>query len=127
MSSSNSQTSLVIPLKPDAQEKITASELAKLIMELLRRNWTMPATERSYAISYYPFSLAALRSFEIIGYANPEAQDFAYKWNEAVAILRSKAMIMPDPTQGDRPEFMVPTSIGLKVDLNTELGLVVHY
>lgn len=91
-------------------------------MDLLIRNDGMAPQERNWKVSYYPFQLSALRSFEIIGHANPEVPEFARKWNEAVALLKSRAFIMLDPSQDNRDDFVLPTSLATEESLENELG-----
>ncbi len=123
MNGNNYPLSFQIPLSVAQQNAITPGQLAKLIVELLIRNdkW-QNGTERRY-ISYYAFQLSSLRAFEIVGHANPEEPGFRRKWSEAIAILRSKALIMLDPSQMDSDDFMLPTSIAYKSDLDEVLGL----
>jgi len=111
-----------LPLSVEQQESITPVELAKVIITILLRNDQMSPGERSWKVSYYPYSLSSIRAFEVVGHAHPEAPTFRRKWNEAVAILRAKALVMLDPTQDDRPEFMMPTSIAAASDLDKVLG-----
>jgi len=110
-----------LPLPPDEQRSISSKELAKLIVDLLIRNDQMPFPERNWKLSYYPYQLSSLRAFEIVGHANPEVPEFARKWNEAIALLRSRAFIMPDPSQDD-DDFAVPTSFATEDSLEKELG-----
>jgi hypothetical protein len=111
-----------LPITPEEQRAISSKELARLIMDLLIRNDHMPVQERNWKVSYYPFQLSSLRAFEIIGHANPEVPEFARKWNEAVALLKSRAFIMLDPTQDNRDDFVLPTSLATDESLQDELG-----
>ena len=92
-------------------------------MELLIRNDQMPANERNWKMSYYPYQLSSIRAFEIVGHANPEVPEFARKWNEAIALLKSRAFIMLDPQQGDSDDFALPTSLANEENLAKELGV----
>lgn len=111
-----------IPLTVDEQRSISPVDLAKLIVDLLLRNDDMPASERRWKVSYYPYQLSALRAFEIIGHSNPEVPEFARKWNEAITILRARALITPDPAQDNRDDFVVPTVVAKSTDVGAVLG-----
>ncbi|CAN5354728.1 hypothetical protein BH11ARM2_BH11ARM2_38590 [soil metagenome] len=110
-----------LPLTVEQQNEITPGQLAALILAILLRNDRMTPQERAYRVSYYPYQLSSIRGFEIVGHALPETPSFARKWNEAVAILQAKAWIMLDPTQGDRADFMMPTSISAASPATTYL------
>src|SRR5438105_4823458 len=110
-----------LPLSTQEQQSISPTELAKLIMELLLRNWDLPSAQRNWKISYYPCQHSSIRAFEIVGHSNAEHPAFAYKWNEAIALLKSRALIMFDPSQGDREDFMVPTTVAQNGDLDAAL------
>ncbi|MEZ0325917.1 MAG: hypothetical protein ACAH95_08415 [Fimbriimonas sp.] len=124
MSAPQQTVKLEIPLKPQQQREITSKALARLILAILIRNDEMPANERNWKVSYYPYQLSSIRAFEIVGHANPEVPEFARKWNEAIALLKAKAFIMLDPTQDDRNDFMMPTSMAKSANLDEELGQV---
>jgi hypothetical protein len=109
-----------LPLSTSDQERITSKELARIIIDLLIRNDSMEWPSRRL-ISYYPYGLSAIRSFEIIGHSNPERPEFARKWNEAVRLLESKAFIAPDPAQ-DTFGFVIPTSFATREELDKHLG-----
>jgi hypothetical protein len=115
-------TDVVLPLTVDLQRTITSRQLAWLILHLLIRNDDMAPSERSWKISYYPYQLSSIRAFEIIGHAKPELPEFRRKWNESIALLKSKAFISLDPTQMDREEFMMPTSFAKESDLDSALA-----
>ena len=123
MNGENYPLSFSIPLSIQNQLAITPRQLAKLIVEILIRNdkWQSGA-DRRY-ISYYAFQLSSVRAFEIIGHTNAEEPSFRRKWSEAIAILRSKALIMLDPSQMDSNDFMLPTSIAYESNLDDVLGL----
>lgn len=110
-----------LPLSPEKQRAISSKELARLIMDLLQRNEAIPANERAWRISYYPFQLSSLRGFEIIGYSQPEVPQFARKWSEAVALLEANAFIAQDPSQSSG-DFMFPTSFATPEKLTEVLG-----
>jgi hypothetical protein len=118
-----SATMRQLPLSPDEQRAIISRELAKLIVELLIRNDQMSPNERNWKISYYPCRLSSIRAFKIVGHANPEVPEFARKWNEAIALLKSRAFIMLDPSQDDREDFVLPTSLASEENLAKELGV----
>lgn len=123
MNDEKNPLSFDVPLSVENQAAITPRQLAKLIVELLIRNDKLQnAFERRY-LSYYAFQLSSIRAFEIIGHSNPELEIFRRKWNEAIAILRSKALIMLDPSQMESNDFMLPTSIAYESDLDEVLGL----
>jgi hypothetical protein len=113
---------LDLPLDPNRQRAITSKQLARLIMDILIRNDQMPAAERNWKVSYYPYDLMAIRQFEIIGHANPEVPEFARKWSTAIALLESKAFVMLDPSQEMRANFMMPTEFATPNALNEALG-----
>lgn len=111
-----------LPLTVAQQREITATQLARLTLDILIRNDEMPADQKRWRLSYYPYQLSSIRAFEIIGHANPEVPEFARKWSEAVALLRAKAFISLDPSQDDREDFMLPTSFAKGANLDQELS-----
>jgi hypothetical protein len=121
--SAHAQGSLLTPpLSPDQQRAITSKQLARLIINLLIRNDQMPPEERNWKITYYPYDLAAIRQFEIVGHANPEVPEFARKWSTALALLESRAFVMLDPSQDNRHNFMLPTEFATPDALKDALG-----
>lgn len=122
MSAHAQAADLNLPLTLEQQEQITSTQLARLVLDLLIRNDEMPADEKRWKVSYYPYQLSSIRAFEIVGHASPEVPGFRRKWNEAMELLRSKAYIMLDPSQDDRSDFMMPTSFAKEADLDAELG-----
>ena len=110
-----------LPLTPADQTLITSKELARIVIDLLIRNDGMPQNERNWKVSYYPFSLEAIRAFEVVGYSHPEVPEFRRKWNEAVTILQANALVTRDPAQ-ESETAMVPTSFATEPGLTTILG-----
>lgn len=101
------------------REDMTSDQVAMLILQILQRNHLKTNTGSGPYISYYPFSIGAILSFELNSRdlsGESLSKNFQYKFAEAVNSLKQAGYIMQDPTQTHAVDFQIPTSKGLAID-----------
>jgi len=81
-------------LEPEAQERISVEELARLILKILKLNLSTPRR-----VGYYPGRLSAIKAVELLQYPGGrqvKIPNFDRKFAQAVHLLKKEDRIMQD-------------------------------